>query len=352
MSRARFVSTWIICRDGLALVFDASRVSFRATIRKHRAEAPATRTLRRRLVRGQVLDAHFGLVFLHARIVARQRASSIVATYVDKWFRRGQFRAMQIKRPDDATGDSVILARVHAFLAALLSFLGFRVLPTVTIADMLDELVGWLEMAKAIRRDPQGATARIWWDAFKMAWNPERGTIFARNVANESVAEFGKVFLPVAEEDRDTLNTADFDAMRAELDQADRYRGEIVDAIDGRPGERAFMHPRIIDGLRAERDALLKANAHHAFEIALERAFNKKLKEERDELKTRLAGAIVPLPKPERVEPGQRWAIVMGTANDCRHGSEMYEFIDADGSSYFANEDDLAKAHYLGTDKV
>lgn len=259
-------------------------------------------------------------------------------------------------KPDDATGDSVtnaeLITRVRTFLCALLSFLGFKVLPVETIVDILDTLEPWLVDAKTIRRDTQGATARIWWDAFKMAWNPERGTIFARNVANESVAEFGKVFLPVAEEERDTLNTADFDAMRAELDQADRYRGEIVDAIDGRPGERAFMHPRIIDGLRAERDALLKANAHHAIEIALERAFNKKLKEERDELKTRLAGAIVPLPKPERVEPGQRWAIVMGTANDCRHGSEMYEFIDADGSSYFANEDDLAKAHYLGTDKV
>jgi hypothetical protein len=175
--------------------------------------------------------------------------------------------------------------------------------------------------------------------------------------------------------------------MRAELDQADRYRGEICDAIDGRAGERTFLHPRIIDELRAERDALLKANAHRANEIENVRkeyaSFREaiygasgvpdgkgydiiqiyrdstkdalsliRVTEERDELKAQFARAIVPLPRPERVEPGQRWAIVMGTASDCRCGSTIYKFIDADGSPYFANEDDIAKSYYLGTDKV
>lgn len=248
------------------------------------------------------------------------------------------------KTPDDATGDSVILVRVHAFMVSLLAFLEYSSMPTAAVADMLDTLTDWLASAKAIRRDPQGATARIWWDAYQRAKKNDPDPAIAGYEADCDAAEFGKRFLPVAEEDRDTLNTADFDALRIECDRLDANIA-ILDS-------RADDLQQSLDGVVAERDALLKANAHHAIEIALERAFNKKLKEERDELKTQLAGAIVPLSKPERVEPGQRWAIVMGTANDCRHGSKMYEFIDADGSSYFANEDDLAAAYYLGTDKV
>ncbi len=373
-------------------------------------------------------------------------------------------------KPDDATGDSVTnaesIARVHAFMCALLTFLGFKVLPVETIVDMLDTLETWLVDAKTIRRDTQGATAKIWWDAFKTMWSiPKMSASEAGVYADKAAGEFGKRFLPVAEEDdRDTLNTADFDAMRTELDQADRYRSEICNALDGVEGNRAFVHGKVIDELRAERDTLLKANAHHASELAyirqtkdgfierLEKALGvdngadiidaiesmekqnesfartiaefssiitgacvamgcehasllpskvaslaserdtwkgiraedlrematlgnaldgvratilapslpdnevagviRRIVDERDALKAQLAGAIVPLPQPTIVEPGQLWAIVMGTANDCQHGSKMYKFINADGSPYFANEDDLAKAYYLGTDKA
>jgi hypothetical protein len=205
--------------------------------------------------------------------------------------RRGvhTFAAMQTERPDDAAGDSVTLARVHTFLAALLSFLGFGVLPTATIADMLGELTGWLEMAKAIRRDPQGATARIWWDAFKEAWGAHP-TSAAALCADDAIAEFGKRFLPVnADDDRDTLNTADFDALREELDKQTQIAAE----------------------LRSERDTLLMANSLHASEI--------------ESLHDKLASAIVPLPKPERVEPGQRWAMIV-TAGDTQARGESAQW--------------------------
>lgn len=195
------------------------------------------------------------------------------------------------KAPDNATGDSVILARVHTFLAALLTFLGFGNVPDMTVAGMLDDLTGWLDMAKAIRRDPQGATARIWWEAFKDAWksvpSPEAGTC-----ADAAVAEFGKRFLPVADDGRDTFDTADFEALRVECDRLDANIAILE--------SRADDLQQNLDSIIAERNALLKTNAHHASEVEL-------LRQERDELKTQLAGAIVPLPKPERVAPGQRW---------------------------------------------
>lgn len=262
----------------------------------------------------------------------------------------------QTERPDDAAGDSVtnteLITRVHAFMCALLAFLGFNALPNETTLDMLDTLTQWLVDAKAVRDGRQGITSRLWWEAFKAAWLVQNAEAAGR-AADAAIAEFGRRFVPVVtEEDRDTLNTGDFDAMRTELDQADRYRGEIVDAIDGRLGERAFMHPRIIDELRAERDALLAANKHHASEI-------EGVRKERDELKAQLAGAIVLLPKPQNVEPGQRWAIVM-TAGETA-GSiapRVRSWYISKGITRsrleFTSESPSVRAemYYLGTDKV
>jgi hypothetical protein len=275
------------------------------------------------------------------------------------------FAVMQNPTPDGATGDSVTLTRVHTFLAALLSFLGFGVLPTATIADMLEELTGWLEMAKSIRRDPQGATARIWWDAFKDAWNVHP-TSAAALCADDAIAEFGKRFLPInTEEDRDTLNTADFDAMRDELDKQTQIAAE----------------------LRSERDALLKTNAHHASEIESLHAKIKQysdeldwrakhfdgvftalykaagcdfgaqivdvvqlIRDERDELRTKFACAIIPLPKPERVEPGQRWAHITTIRAIVPPNDEHIEFVETDYSPWVGAPIRNDNWYYLGTE--
>lgn len=262
---------------------------------------------------------------------------------------------MQTTRPDDATGDGAkspeTIARVHSFLCALLSFLGFRVLPVETVVDMLDTLETWLVDAKKVRDDRKGVTSKLWWDAFKEAWKV-KDTIGAGVAADSAINEFGKRFVPIVSEDendRDT-DTGDLDAMRTELDAADRYRNEICDALDGIESNRAFVHGKVIDELRAERDALLKTNAHHANEVerlrgqfvaldkthkafhvshndflrAIVRACGKDpmhsegvdviglvsdLKQERDALKAQLTGAIVPLPKPDRIAKGQLWCV-------------------------------------------
>lgn len=291
--------------------------------------------------------------------------SSLYASRIDKSVRRAHHGAMpNDTKPDNATYDSVtnaeLIVRVHAFLCALLTFLGFNVLQqSETISSALDTLEAWLDDAKKIRRDPQGATARIWWEAFKFAWVDDESETAGKR-ADLAVAEFGKRFLPVAEEeDRDTLNTADFDAMRAELDQADRYRSEIGNAIDGIEGDRAFTQSRWIDELRAERDALLKANAHHANEIELLRndlhGSNASVilaRSDCDALKAQLAGAIVPLPKPNMIVAGQRWHRLHVV--DVNEDGDVFTNRVVD--PYTARE--LAMLHnetawiYLGTDKV
>lgn len=245
------------------------------------------------------------------------------------------------RAPDNATGDSVtnaeLIVRVHAFMAALLTFLGFNVLPTETAFGMLDTLTQWLADAKKIRRDPQGATARIWWDAFKDMWRDDEMTASdcAKN-ADAAAAEFGKRFLPVADDGRDTFDTADFEALRTECDRLDANIALLESRVDDLQQN--------LDAMVAERDALLKTNAHHASET-------ESLRQERDALKTQLAGAIVPLPKPDRVTPGQRWAIlydVEGVDARTNHatmdGPQLYHRLDVmthRASRYI----------YLGTEK-
>lgn len=275
---------------------------------------------------------------MHAAIVARwRRVSSLYVSCVDKSVIRAHPAVMtDNKTPDDATGDGVILARVHTFLTALLAFLGFGHIPDATVAGMLDELTGWLNMAKAIRRDPQGATARIWWDAFKEAWKGSHSSKAAES-ADVAAAEFGKRFLPIADDGRDTFDTADFEALRVECDRLDANIALLESKNDD------LQHN--LDTMAAERSALLKANAHHANEIEA-------LRHERDELKAQLAGAIVPLPKPECVEEGQRWA-------QLGYVFEVLDYGPKERRAYFSDIGDTPNLthmltsdnwHYLGTE--
>lgn len=358
---------------------------------------------------------------MHAAIVARWcHVSSLYTSRIDKTVGRAHHAAMtNDKAPDNATGDSVtnaeLITRVHAFMVALLTFLGFNILPTETVFDMLDTLTQWLADAKRIRRDPQGATARIWWDAFKEAWKDSCSSEAAKS-ADAAAAEFGKRFLPVADEhDRDTFDTADFEALRTECNRLDANIAILE--------SRADDLQQNLDAIVAERNALLKTNAHHSNEIEVLRQERDKLKKlrsddllemasvanaldgvraailapslpddevagairqivgerdalhvatrdalgwpadarfdgwaalksiriERDELKAQLAGAIVPLPKPERVEPGQRWAIAM-TANEQTANAKFVTFTDGSGCGYTAFPEDLACSYYLGKD--
>lgn len=285
---------------------------------------------------------------------------------------------MQHTDPEKTSRDAILIARVHTFFASLLGFLGFKVAPDTTVETMLDELLGWFGLAQSVRRDPHGATAKIWWDAFTRAWDDEdAGKAGVR--ADAAAAEFGKRFLPVADESRDTYDEQDLAAMRAELDDADKFKAEICAALDGTGTGFVFHWAKAVGELRSERDALLKANEHHAREVenlriqkaALTAAWTdasanmqsalgcdndanflyvaKELRKERDELKSLLFSAIVPLPKPERVESGQRWLFPMACTGAGKVPGTYY-FRDAfNQAEYEATEIDIDSGLYLGT---
>lgn len=60
--------------------------------------------------------------------------------------------------------------------------------------------------------------------------------------------------------------------------------------------------------------------------------------------------AIIPLPKPEKVEPGQKWAFVMKAIDKGSSPPRVVgTFIDSNGSSWCAYQSDLDTGFYLGT---
>lgn len=62
-----------------------------------------------------------------------------------------------------------------------------------------------------------------------------------------------------------------------------------------------------------------------------------------------ISSAIIPLPKPESVEPGQRWAFVMTCMRETSIASGLaIQFVDAGGCGYAAFEEDIASGFYLG----
>jgi hypothetical protein len=60
-----------------------------------------------------------------------------------------------------------------------------------------------------------------------------------------------------------------------------------------------------------------------------------------------MSTAIFPLPKPEKIESGQKWAFVMTAKGDRPFGCET--FTDSSGCQFDAKSEDLASAFYLGT---
>jgi hypothetical protein len=64
----------------------------------------------------------------------------------------------------------------------------------------------------------------------------------------------------------------------------------------------------------------------------------------------KLSRAIIPLPKPEKVEPGQKWAFVMKAIDKGSSPPRVVgTFIDSNGSSWCAYQSDLDTGFYLGT---
>jgi len=198
------------------------------------------------------------------------------------------------EKPDVATVDGsdvdprlAFADKAESLLRRVLIALGYDNADKLTPMDLLTSITAWVSMLYLAKLDAFGRYAHTWWDAFKM-FCPVFGPGDSVQHATDAMNAFARMFPPTLsaneESERDTIN--DIAALSEELDK----QTEIVAA------------------LVSEREALLRANEHHASELAACRIQLEERTAQRDQLIRDVYDALVPLVKPERVEPGQMWA--------------------------------------------
>lgn len=154
-------------------------------------------------------------------------------------------------------------------LREIFAALGARNAHAIDVADVLSGLGAWLALLMTMLRFREGDAAVIWLDARRIAW--ERGQSLSPDAARREASE------------------------QADAAVHDFYQ-RFPPSLDTRDAEIEALQEEA-HGLRAIADA------------AEERA--EKAKCELAELRALVAnGALIPQPKPERVEPGQRWVWV------------------------------------------
>lgn len=206
-------------------------------------------------------------------------------------------------------------SEAQTLLRRILGVLGYDAVEQLTAQDVASVIGAWLGLVQLVTADPTSPVADLWgriYDASLRASPLLTRTARseeARESADEAMTAYVRRFPPRFEPvDRQSLD--DLAAMRAALDEqtevSDRWR------------ERTEKAERDLSAAQA---AL--AEIAHIY--------------------------IVPKPKPERVEPGQRWAFVM-KADDSEEVSADCSFLfrDAYGEPWQAGPCDMKAAYYLG----
>lgn len=198
---------------------------------------------------------------------------------------------------DTARERAAFADQAEALLRRILGALGYDAAEHVTTHDLVAAMGAWLGLVTLASAEPTSPAAHLWqaiYDAALRA-SPMADTRArreeARQEADEALLAFVRRFPPRFEPvDRQSLD--DLAAMREALDEQTA-------------------------ATEAARD--LVAEWQSRYVQAAERVG----KAERDlaELRALVAssGTLIPQPKPERVEPGQRWAFVMISTGQVDH---------------------------------
>lgn len=269
-------------------------------------------------------------------------------------------RMSNTEKPDVATDDGDNMESRLSFadeaeklLRAILVVLGYKNAGALRGEDLVTGITAWVTLLVTMKREPSGRYEAFWGRAF-LDVSKDLPVDDAAECADKMLNQFARRFPPMLddalldEQERDTQS--DIQVLTAELDK----------------------QVQLVWQLEAENKALLGANEHHASELAHMRikfeAFKDdvrgalgvgsgadmiaiieaRTKQHREyhELKS---STLVPLAKPERIERGQRWAIVM-VAKEQKN--ECTLFNDPSGFEYTAFSADLETSFYLGKDNA
>jgi hypothetical protein len=243
--------------------------------------------------------------------------------------------------------------KAEFLLVRILAALGYES-DKLTPTSLLAGIAAWVTLLIAMKRDPSGACARVWFDTVLVAARDVDSessvcVAFADNITNE----FARRFPPFLEDDRPTYDDKDFADMRAELERQTIISEKLAIELDTIRDERDALKRAMIDAGKlydtrmrelARAEALCVETNGRVIELTAQRdQFMRAM--------DKMAGALVPLAKPERVEPGQRWAKVYSIDINASH--EVF----ANGTTQPEIARDIAMLNgdkwvYLGTDKV
>jgi hypothetical protein len=239
--------------------------------------------------------------------------------------------------------------KAETLLRRILGALGYGNGDGLTAIDVLTGITAWLELLLTMQHDPSGGYASFWarmFDRFVAMYPDDKDDAQCAKLADSAANQWILRFPPFLEDERQTYDDKDFADMRAELDRQtmiagnlERTRDVLLTRNEALELENKSLLATAVDltntaeRFESERDETRRQlAAAESLAITLAEKFSNE--------KTRTKDALVPLAKPERLEPGQRWAFVYEPLDS--------ESMRAHPMAMFSNPN----WKYLGTDKV
>lgn len=233
--------------------------------------------------------------------------------------------------------------RAEKLLRTILVALGCENVGSLRGEDLITSITAWVTLLITMKREPGGSYASFWARAFLDAWR-DMSSVEAAESATAAVNEFAKRYPPMLDDvlidEQERATQSDIQALTAELDK----QVQLVWQLESELSVARLENNRLRDDMRAFdgghdwrahvkfiRESAELANLRSRFpglcddidRLCLQ---NEQLQtrftqcaEERDQLIRDTYGALVPLAKPERVEPGQRWAKLYRIDTNAHH---------------------------------
>lgn len=226
-------------------------------------------------------------------------------------------------------------SETQALLRSILGVLGYDAVEQLTAQDVVAVIGAWLGLVTLASSEPTSPAAELWRTAYAASLHASPMAAAtarqenAREDADAAVLAFVRRF-PCRFEPVDRQAADDLAAMRAALDE----QTEATERARRDADVAHLMANSLREGVCAALGVPLDGGGYDILTLIRDNT--------RDARK--FEDALVPLPKPERVEPGQRWAFVDDVAKLQGDTAKLLMGEDADRRWMIESQD----WYYLG----
>lgn len=257
--------------------------------------------------------------------------------------------------------------KAEKLLRTILVALGYENVGALRGEDLITSITAWVTLLIRTKREPGGSYASFWARAFLDAWR-DMPSVEAAESATAAVNEFAKRYPPMLDDvlidEQERATQSDIQSAMSELDKQTQLvwqlESELVAIRKLNEHHASEVRDMRFAKERTERELhISRTNFDNFKKSVCERLGNVELPSVYEILELHAkshnaltnGSALVPLAKPELVEPGQRWAKLYRIDINAHH--EVF----ANGIVQPEIARDAAMLHgdtwlYLGTDKV